>query len=200
MDDLEKTLIVLSTQRRHFCPRQVLGARIGLAGAAALELPTHRHDRRLIAIVEMDGCFADAVEAATGCSVGHRTLRVADYGKVAATFIDRRTETAVRLAPRPGIRLLARDYAPEETKLYYAQLAGYQRMPLETLLDIQTVSLNDSLQKWISRAGVRVNCQMCGEEILNEREVVIDGRVICLSCAGDSYYTVVKDNRGSWLA
>lgn len=200
MTDLETILSVLATQRHHLCPRQVLGVRMGLAGAAALELSTHRADRRLVAIVETDGCFAGAVEATTGCKVGHRTLRVADYGKVAATFIDRRTEAAVRVSPRPGIRLRAHDFAPDESKPYYAQLAGYQRMPVEDLLVIRPVRLNPPLRKLISRAGVRVICQICGEEILNERELTVDGQVICLSCAGDSYYTVVKTDHDSWLA
>jgi len=31
-------------------------------------------------------------------------------------------------------------------------------------------------------------CAVCGEEIINEREVVVDGRFLCHSCAGDVYY------------
>lgn len=190
MIDLEAILEASATRHRHLCPRQVLGARIGLAGAAALGLDTHRRNKRLLVIVETDGCFAGAVEAATGCAVGHRTLRVADYGKVAATLIDTRAETAVRVAPRPGIRLQARCYAPEEPKLYYAQLAGYRRMPVEELLTIRPVRLITPARSLISRAGVRVNCAACGEEILNERYVARDGRALCLPCAGEGYYVL----------
>ena len=52
------------------------------------ELP--QTDKRLYTFVETDGCFADGVMVATGCSLGHRTLRLIDYGKVAATFVDTR--------------------------------------------------------------------------------------------------------------
>ena len=55
-------------------------------------------------ILESDGCFADGLEAATGCTVGHRTLRVEDYGKIAATFVDVSTGQAIRIAPRLDVR------------------------------------------------------------------------------------------------
>lgn len=64
-------------------------------GAAALGLEIPRQDKRLLAIVETDGCFADGVAAVTGCTMEHRTLWLADYGKIGATFVDVKTETAV---------------------------------------------------------------------------------------------------------
>jgi formylmethanofuran dehydrogenase subunit E len=161
-----------------------------LAGAAALGLETHRRDKRLLVILETDGCFADGVEVATGCTVGHRTLRVADYGKIAATFVDVRSETAVRVAPQLDVRGRALCYAPEETKHYYAQLVGYQNMPTEQLLSIWPVTLTTSARRLVSRAGVRVNCAGCGEEIINEREVIQDGQAFCVACAGLAYYAV----------
>ena len=100
MADLAQILQIAAARHKHLCPRQVLGARIGLAGGIALDLPLPRQDKRLLVIIETDGCFADGIEVATGCTVGHRTLRVEDYGKIAATFIDVKTEQAVR----PSIR------------------------------------------------------------------------------------------------
>jgi formylmethanofuran dehydrogenase subunit E len=188
MTDLTAMLDISSARHRHLCPRQVLGVRIGLAGASALGLETYRTDKRLLVILETDGCFADGIEAATGCTVGHRTLRVADYGKIAATFVDTRTETAVRVAPQLDIRVQSRCFAPEESKQYFAQLVGYQRMPVEQLLTVQTVTLTTSARWLVSRAGVRVNCSMCGEEIINEREVIQDGQILCQACAGPAYY------------
>ena len=186
--DLQILLDESSSRHRHLCPRQVLGARIGLAGAAALGLDVPRHDKRMLVIVETDGCFADGLEAATGCTMGHRTLRLMDYGKIGAVFVDVRANTAVRVAPQLDIRQKARDYAPEEKKHYFAQLIGYQRMPDEALLTIQQVDLTTPIGDIISRAGVRVDCTICGEEIINEREVVGDGLVLCQACAGPAYY------------
>ena len=188
MQDLQAILEISSTQHKHLCPRQVLGARIGLAGAAALGLVAPRSNKRLLIFVETDGCFADGVAAATGCTMGHRTLRLADYGKIAATFVDVKTETAVRLSPQLDIRQKACAYAPEEKKHYYAQLIGYQHMPDAELLALQPVRLSVPVGQIVSRAGVRVNCAGCGEEIINEREVMREGRPYCAACAGPAYY------------
>jgi formylmethanofuran dehydrogenase subunit E len=189
MSRLEEVLALSSSWHKHLCPRQVLGARMALAATAVLNLDIPRSDKRLLVIVETDGCFADGIAAATGCTMGHRTMRLADYGKIAATFVDVKTNTAVRLAPQPNIRDKAPQYAPSEQKRYYAQLHGYQRMPDAELLTIQTVTLNTPIQQIVSRAGVRVNCALCGEEIVNEREVLQDGQWVCQACAGSAYYT-----------
>lgn len=188
MQELKTILEISSAQHKHLCPRQVLGARIGLSGAAALGLDAPRTDKRLLIIVETDGCFADGVAAATGCTMGHRTLRLADYGKIGATFVDVKTETAVRVAPQLDVRDKAYAYAPDEKKHYYAQLIGYQHMPDSELLTIQPVTLTTPVQQIVSRAGVRVHCVACGEEIINEREVVRGGRPYCMACAAPAYY------------
>jgi ribosome-binding protein aMBF1 (putative translation factor) len=35
---------------------------------------------------------------------------------------------------------------------------------------------------------VKVRCEVCGEEILNERQVVHEGTTLCRACAGQAYY------------
>lgn len=186
--DLTELLARSAARHSHLCPRQVLGVRIGLAGAAALGLDIPRGDKRLLAILETDGCFADGVEVATGCAVGHRTLRIEDYGKVAATFVHVATEQAVRVAPRLDVRQAAAAYAPDEPRRYFAQLRGYQVMPDAALLTVEPVQLLQPVSQIVSRPGVRVNCGGCGEEIMNEREVRVNGLPYCRACAHGSYY------------
>ena len=193
------TILEISTARHsHLCPRQILGARIGLAGGAALGLDLPRSDKRLLIILETDGCFADGVEVATGCTVGHRTLRVEDYGKIAATFVDVKTGAAVRIAPRLDIRERAYAYAPTEPRHYFAQLQAYQIIPDDELLTISPVTLTTPIAAIVSRPGVRVNCVHCGEEIINEREVQVGERALCRACAGQSYYRPWQEERYSW--
>lgn len=188
-DDQLRALLESSAARhQHLCPRQVLGVRFALAGGAALELPLPRRDKRLLVIVEIDGCFVDGVEVATGTSVGHRTLRVEDYGKVAATFVDVKEDRALRVAPRLQVRERAGDYAPEEPSKYFAMLYAYQVMPDEELLSIQEVSLTRPVLELISHPGLRVTCDHCGEEIFNEREIYRDGLCLCKTCAQRTYY------------
>lgn len=172
------------------CPRQVLGVRMGLAGAHALGIEVPQREPRLLVFAETDGCCLDGVSAATGCTVGHRTLRVFDYGRVAITAVDRETSSAVRIAPAPDVRERAWQYAPGEHRRYYAQLEGYQRMPEEQLLSVQPVTLTFDLSALIGRSGVRVDCTRCGEEVLNGRETLVDGQPVCPACREPAYYSV----------
>jgi len=189
--DIASLLEASSRQHSHLCPRQVLGVRIGLAGAAAVGLEVPRRDKRLLVIVETDGCFVSGVAVATGAAVHHRTLRVEDYGKVAATFVDVETGRAVRVAPQLDVREKALRYAPEEKRRYFAQLKAYQIMPDDALLIVQEVTLNTPVASLVSRPGVRVHCALCGEEIINEREIWQDGQCLCRACAGAGYYRPV---------
>jgi formylmethanofuran dehydrogenase subunit E len=177
-----------SMHHRHLCPRQILGVRIGLAGMSALGFTEAPLKKRLLVISEMDGCFVDGIIAATGCTVGHRTLRVEDYGKVAATFIDTQRERAVRVSPVPGLRERACIYAPHESRPYFAQMQAYQMMPVNEMLNVQEVTLINSVKWIISRPGIRVDCDVCGEEITNQREIHCAGLTLCHACAGNGYY------------
>lgn len=195
---LETLLQHSAALHKHLCPRQVLGVRMGLYAGELLDLALPQADKRLFVIVETDGCFADGVSVATGCTLGHRTLRLADYGKVAATFADTHTGQAIRFAPRPGIRHNAWKYAPTARNKWQAQLEGYQQMPALELFTVQAVVLTLSLEKLISRPGIRTACEQCGEEIINEREIIVEGRVLCQACAGLGYYQ--KLDFTSWVA
>ncbi len=184
-----QTLLDLSSRgHSHLCPRQILGVRIGLAGACSLNLDLNRPDKRLLIISETDGCFVDGLTAATGCAVGHRTLRVEDYGKIAATFVDTQTSRAVRVAPVLDIRQRACAYAPNESRHYFAQMQAYQIMSDKEMFTITEVQLAASIEQIISRPGLRVNCDVCGEEIMNEREVHQNGLTLCRACAHGGYY------------
>lgn len=186
---LLQTILNESAARHdHLCPRQILGARIGLAGLAALGFDEPPAKKRLLTIVETDGCFADGIEVATGCTVGHRTLRVEDYGKVAAVFVDVITGRSLRVAPVTDIRQRAYAYASDEPRHYFAQMKAYQIMPDHEMLTITEAQLITSIQAIVSRPGVRVSCDLCGEEIMNEREIHRDGLVLCRACAGEAYY------------
>lgn len=190
MPTFDELLQKSSQLHQHLCPRQVLGVRIGLLGGQRLGLELPQTGKRVLTIVETDGCAADGIAVATGCWVGRRTLHVLDFGKVAATLVDTCTGRAVRIVPAAATRQRAREYAPEAASRWEAYLLGYQRMPDEELLAVQPVTLSISLEKLLSQEGCRVNCDLCGEEITNEREVQWKGLTVCRACAGACYYTL----------
>lgn len=163
-------------------------------GMDALSKPKH-----LLVISETDGCFVDGIIAVTNCTVGHRNLRIEDYGKVAATFINTKTNYAIRLAPTLDAREKANLHSAEEKRHYFAQMQAYQSMSDDELMTVQEVELNFSVEEIISRAGRRVNCEKCREEVINEREVIVEGKVFCKSCAGGGYYQQIKTHITSHL-
>ena len=185
---------------QHLCPRQVLGVRLGLRGLRELNfVDAHgrprfcNEDKRLLTIVETDGCGADGIAVATDCAIGRRTLRVLDYGKMAATLVDTHTRRAVRVHPSPNSRELAQIYAPEARSRWHAYLEAYQHIPDEELIVMRRVTLTQTIEEILSKPNARAICESCGEEIINEREVVRDGRTLCRHCAagpGDRYYAL----------
>lgn len=178
----------------HLCPRQVLGVRIGMLGLQLHNFTLPIRQKRLLVIVETDGCFVSGVQAATQCSVNRRTLRVADIGRIAATFINVKTEEAVRVAPHPDARQRALAFSGAQNASrrdrYIAMLQAYQQMRPLDLLKFEYVTLNRPVREIISRPFLRVDCAVCGEEIINQRERQIDGQPVCRVCAGDGYYSL----------
>ena len=166
---------------------------MGLEAGRVLGLDVPQSGKRLLTIAETDGCAVDGIAVATNCWVGRRTMRIQDYGKVAATFVDTLTGQAVRIVPRAQARRLARAFAPEARSRWEAQLLGYQRMPADALLSIQAVQLDAPIEQIVGCAGARTLCEICGEEILNGREIVREGTVLCKSCAEPGYYRTIAD-------
>jgi formylmethanofuran dehydrogenase subunit E len=185
---LEEMLAQVSAMHKHLCPRQVLGVRLGLYAAEILGFEVPQKDKRLIAFVESDGCFADGVSAATGCTLGHRTMRLVDYGKVAATVVDSKTGRAVRLAPLNDVRGRAAAVSPDAPNRWQGQLQAYKVIPNEEMFQVLEVEMNLDVAAIVGKPGTRVNCAACGEEILNQREVVQGEKALCQSCAGESYW------------
>lgn len=188
MTPLIACLEQLTSLHNHVCPRQVLGVRIGLLAGKLLGLDVPQRDKRLFAFVELDGCFADGVSVASGCWLGHRTLRLMDFGKAAATFVDTASGRALRLWPDPAARDRAAALRPDASDHWHAMLEAYQVMPDADLLCSAEVKLTVSLEAIISRPGMRVACARCGEEILNERGRRAGDLILCAACAGEAYY------------
>jgi formylmethanofuran dehydrogenase subunit E len=186
--ELSALLSQSASEHSHLCPRQVLGVRMGLAGLKYLGLEAPVTSQAALVIIETGGCFADGIRAATGATVGHRTLRVEDLGKIAATFTGLKNGTSLRLAPKADVRTRAQLYAPHEKRHYFAQLEGYQLMPEEELFNFQLVTLTTPAELIISHQNAQSVCSKCGEEIINERQVVLDGVVLCKTCAFGGYY------------
>jgi formylmethanofuran dehydrogenase subunit E len=61
-------------------------------------------------------------------------------------------------------------------------------MPDAKLFSFEEVLLEPPLAAIISRPGLRTKCHICGEEIINARQVAVGKEILCVTCAGSGYY------------
>jgi formylmethanofuran dehydrogenase subunit E len=173
----------------HLCAGQIIGIRMAVYGLQLLGLddPKGKHRKRLITFVETDRCATDAIGVVTGCRLGKRALKFADFGKMAATFVDIETGRAVRLSAKESSKELASFMYPELEKKEQ-QLQAYRKMPEDDLFVQQWVKVKLQPEDLPGYKEPAVTCAVCGEAVSFHREVMVEGRPLCKSCAGASYY------------
>ncbi len=190
MEDFDTLLDEASRVHGHLCPGQVLGVRMSVLGLRKIGIPDPKgKDRKnIIVFVEMDRCATDAVSSVTGCTLGHRTLKFMDFGKMAATFLNLKTGNAVRVIAKEESRLKAKEFFPEIENKYAAQLEAYKIMDEKDLFDVMEVSVKLKPEDMPGRPLGRVKCDKCGEHVQDLREASKGGKVLCRPCAGQGYY------------
>lgn len=197
----EKLLEESAAAHGHLCPGQVVGVRMAMIGLreAGITDPRGRDRKNIVVFVEMDRCATDAVQSVTGCSLGKRSMKFMDYGKMAATFVNLRTRRAVRVAAREDAREKAKAAFPAISDKHQAQLEAYKIMAEEDLFDVMQVEVEIRPEDMPGRPLSRVRCASCGEYVQDMREVERDGAVLCKPCAGGGYYTATPSPRPSPL-
>ena len=191
MKSLEEYLVLAEQAHGHLCAGQVLGVRLAMLGLRELGIDDPVKDRkRLVTYVEIDRCVTDAVALVANCRLGKRALKFHDWGKVAATFVDLPTGRAVRIAARESSKQRAREMFPQMEK-EPGQQQAYRVLADDELFTRQWVRVEVKPEDLPGFKGPRVVCAACGEGINFKREVVRDGRTLCRSCAGESYYATL---------
>lgn len=182
MRSLEEDLAAAIAYHGHLCSGMILGVRMARLGIRILGIDDPLSFRDLIVYVEMDRCASDAVSVVSDCTVGRRKLKIIDYGKMGATFVDLANNQAVRVAlkmaafPKPGEDPVAfwRGFKDEEVFAW------------------QKVRLNIPPEDLPGRPLNNVQCAQCGETVLDRREIIQSGRILCRACAGKPYYEYVQ--------
>jgi len=190
MQDFEALLKESAKVHGHLCAGQVLGVRMSLLGLRVIGItdPKGADRKSLIVYVEMDRCATDAVQSVTGCSLGKRSMKFLDYGKMAATYLNLKTGRAIRIVAREDSRDKAKGHFPEIENKYAAQLEAYKVMSDEELFDVMEVIVTVAPEDMPGRPMRRVRCEACGEHVQDMREVHQDGKVLCVACAQGGYY------------
>ncbi|MBU4261665.1 MAG: TraR/DksA C4-type zinc finger protein [Proteobacteria bacterium] len=176
----------------HLCAGQVIGVRIAMLGLREIGIsdPLGEDRKKLIVFVEIDRCATDAIMTVTGSRVGRRSLKIVDNGKMAATFINIETDKAVRIVSLRNAREKAAARYPELSDSA-AQMQAYREMPDIDLFSVQDVSVALKPEDMPGRPTGRARCEICGETILDKRDIQQNGKALCRPCAtGNTYYTV----------
>lgn len=191
--DLESLLEESVKVHGHLCPGQVLGVRMSMLGLTSIGIadPKGADRKSLIVFVEMDRCATDAVQSVTGCSLGKRSMKFMDFGKMAATFYNVNSGKAVRVLAREEARELAQAMFPEMSSKkdkYAAQLEAYKVLPDKDLFDTMSVKISIKPEDMPGRPLSRVKCVKCGEHVQDMRETATPDGPVCRSCSGQGYY------------
>ena len=183
MRSFDELLQESSTIHGHQCAGQVLGVRMAMVGCREVGIDEPKGCKKLVVYVEMDRCATDAVQAVTGCSLGKRTLKFLDYGKMAATFVNTETQRAVRVLAKDDARARAPLYVQDAINPREAQKQAYRIMPDDALFTVRPVTLQIPAQEMPGYRGDRLQCAQCGEGINYRRDVRRDSRTLCIPCA-----------------
>ncbi|HUK53686.1 MAG TPA: FmdE family protein [Candidatus Binatia bacterium] len=188
MKSLEEYLALAEVAHGHLCAGQVLGVRLAMLGLRLLGIEDPVKDRkRLVTYVEIDRCVTDAVALVANCRLGKRSLKFFDWGKVAATFVDLGSGRGVRVAAKESSKQLAQAMFPAMAK-DAGQQKAYAVMPDEDLFETAWCAVEVPPEDLPGFKGPRIVCAQCGEGINFKREVTVEGRTLCRSCAGARYY------------
>jgi formylmethanofuran dehydrogenase subunit E len=178
----------------HVCPGLAIGYAAAKAAQDFLSIGSSE-DEEIVAIVENDSCAVDAIQVLTGCTFGKGNLVFRDWGKQVFTFMDRRTGRALRVALKGGMpesekRRVLRDKlnsgsASEEDKKEFEEL---KLKAIEKLIscdagDYFEIREADLQFPPVARIVETRTCEKCGEEVMTDRMIQVEGHSFCKGCA-----------------
>lgn len=192
----------------HVCPGLVMGYK---ATKAAMEWIRERRaeDEEIVAIVENDACFADAVQVLSGCTFGKGNFIFCDYGKMAVTLLSRKTGRGVRASLKGSVVPSSSEHrelfqkiqegkaTPEEharfRKLHEERSRLLMEKAPEELFLLQEVSVSIPPKARIEPSEV---CEVCGEPTMRTKMVIQGSKRLCKPCAakerGDGIYPCAR--------
>ena len=205
-EDLEGLLMKAGELHGHFCPYLALGVRAGSIALKALGVERTTGMEKVVAIVETNNCFSDGVQMVAGCTFGNNALIYRDLGKTAVT-VAKRDGSAVRVALKAeyadafGLRypeahalfekiVINREEATqaEHKKLMrlWAKSSFEQlELPEEEVFNVEHTEIEVPP---FAPMFASVRCSVCGENVMETRARVKDGKPICMECAAAEHY------------
>jgi len=188
--------------RGHMCLGIPLGVKMGKLGLKLMGMEDPAKRDKLVVLVENDKCPADGIQVTTGCSAGSGRLKMLDFGKSAATFVDGQTgkgyrvstkkdfvEQAFNLGVKDGIVKDGQKMVPFSQLDRQLMMNAFMKMTTEELLQFEKVQVRWAKPLLPNRTAPTTYCDQCGDEIMDGKGVKDGSRTLCGSCAGGSYYS-----------
>lgn len=183
MRTFEEDLQAAAAYHGHLCNGMFIGVRMSRYAMKLLGIEEPLAYKDLIVYSEIDRCASDAVCVVTGCTMGRKRLKLVNYGKLAATFVDLATDKAIRISPNKDVQM------PDDADPYQFW-AGFSD---EELFKQEEVTVDILPRDLPGKPQNRAVCGQCGEKILDGREIQKDGQTLCLACADKPYYRLTKE-------
>jgi len=180
----------------HICPGLALGF---VAGKSAMKWikENRSQDEEVVAIVENDSCFVDAIQVLTGCTFGKGNLIYKDYGKMAVTLLSRKAGKGVRLTLRPGAFKPDEQHQALRQKIFQGEANEKERELFQELHyrrtcevletsgeDLFSVTAIDGNVPDKARLAPSDPCAVCGEPTMATKLVAVGDKRVCRACAG----------------
>jgi tRNA-Thr(GGU) m(6)t(6)A37 methyltransferase TsaA len=200
-NNLSRFLLEAGKLHGHYCPGLTLGVYASVSGMQTLFPVFSDGMEKMLAIIEVNSCFADGVQFVTGCTFGNNALIYRDLGKTSVTLAVRGKPEGLRITVKPGFRdILDRDF-PEFSALFNKVVKersadendmaafmikgreasfGLLSYPADILFQFNDISIQ--LPPYAPVAN-SVRCSECGEEVMELKAVKKNNRLYCRTCS-----------------
>ena len=178
MNTFEQDLQEAVAYHGHLCGGQISGVRMARLALKTLGIDDPKKFRDLIVYVECDRCLTDAIGTVTGNKLGRRNLKCMDYGKSAASFLNLKTGEAIRILS------VYKSKPPEGADL----VEFFRSIPDEDMFITRRVKIKYRLEDLPGKPLDAMICPVCGEEVIDGRQISLDGVEMCKPCAEGAYF------------
>lgn len=209
-NDLSRCLHKTAEVHGHFCPGSALGVMASVYGLSRLGNGTALSDgmENLMAIVEINACFADGIQVVSGCTLGNNALVYRDLGRHAATFAIRGKEEGIRVKVRLDFRSTIDNLVPEFFPLVEKVIkkrqgtpedeVAFKRLGFKAAFSVLKVPFEDILIYERVRPSLpayapiteSVICPACEESIMASKTTGKGENSYCFMCGNNPYYQV----------
>ena len=214
--DRARLLVKAAEIHGHFCPGVAVGVMAALYGLRSLGVETQVFDgimEDLLAIVELNACFVDGIQAVSGCTLGNNALIYRDLGRMAVTFTRRGLGKGFRVRLRADFKDLVNRLAPEfyplmekvimQRKGGAEDMDAFREQGRRAAFGLIELDFTDIFRtQWVSPQlpdyapiSPLVTCPRCNEAVLATKTVTRgETGGMCLACTGQPAWQV--DGRG----